>query len=334
MSSNQAIDVAINGQGGIPANGVAAVVLNVTAVGPTHAGFLTVYPTGTPRPTASNVNFVAGQTVPNLVQVAIGKRGSVSLYNLIGNTNVIFDVAGWVSTAFNTSGNAGRYQPMAPARLLDTRDGSGDPGGVSSPLGQGQPINLAVTGHGGVPATGVPNTSNLNFLGNQTLANRAIVAVGDNGNVSFYNRWGQTNLVVDVSGWFTDSSTAAATGQFSGVAPARIVDTRIGLGYPTGLTRGSVTIQIAGRGGVPAMTGGAPPTAVVLNVTVTNPNAAGFLTVYPSGSTPPSASDVNFVAGQSVPNLVIARLNTDGTIRVFNFQGRTDVVIDVFGYYG
>ena len=361
VSSNQAIDVAINGQGGIPANGVAAVVLNVTAVGPTHAGFLTVYPTGTPRPTASNVNFVAGQTVPNLVQVAIGKRGSVSLYNLIGNTNVIFDVAGWVSTAFNTSGNAGRYQPMAPARLLDTRDGSGDPGGVSSPLGQGQPINLAVTGHGGVPATGVsavvlnltvtnptvpsfltayptggtvPNTSNLNFLGNQTLANRAIVAVGDNGNVSFYNRWGQTNLVVDVSGWFTDSSTAAATGQFSGVAPARIVDTRIGLGYPTGLTRGSVTIQIAGRGGVPPMTAGAPPTAVVLNVTVTNPNAPGFLTVYPSGSTPPTASDVNFVAGQTVPNLVIVRLNTDGTIRVFNFQGRTDVVIDVFGYYG
>ena len=85
----------VTGRAGVPASGVGAVVLNVTATGPTTGGFVTVHPTGQPRPGSSNLNFVAGQTIPNLVIAKVGTTGQVSLYNDSGSTHLIADVAGW-----------------------------------------------------------------------------------------------------------------------------------------------------------------------------------------------------------------------------------------------
>ena len=76
------------------------------------------------------------------------------------------------------------------------------------------------------------------------------------------------------------------------------------------------------------------PTAVVLNVTVTNTTAAGFLTVYPSdAATRPLASDLNWTRGLTVPNLVVVKLASDGTVAIFNSAGATDVIADVVGWY-
>jgi hypothetical protein len=80
----------------VPASGVAAVVLNVAVTAPVSAGFISVYPTGVARPTASNLNFVAGQTIANLVVVGVGSNGNVSLYNASGGTHLVADVAGYV----------------------------------------------------------------------------------------------------------------------------------------------------------------------------------------------------------------------------------------------
>jgi hypothetical protein len=72
------------------------VVLNVTAADPLAAGFLTVWPTGQARPLASNLNFVAGRTVPNLVVAKVGTDGRISLYNGSGGAvHLVADVAGW-----------------------------------------------------------------------------------------------------------------------------------------------------------------------------------------------------------------------------------------------
>jgi hypothetical protein len=72
------------------------VVLNVTAVSPTSGGYLTVWPDLiTPRPVTSDLNFAAGQTVPNLVIVQVGTNGKVDVYNAFGSTNVLIDVMGW-----------------------------------------------------------------------------------------------------------------------------------------------------------------------------------------------------------------------------------------------
>jgi hypothetical protein len=73
--------------------------------------------------------------------------------------------------------------------------------------------------------------------------------------------------------------------------------------------------------------------AAVLNVTVTNTGKSSFLTVWPTTATRPTASDLNWVANQTMPNLVVVKLGADGAVQVFNAAGSVDVVVDVSGWY-
>ncbi len=363
LGPNSTLTVQVTGRGGVPNAGVGAVVMNVTVTTTTAPSYLTVYPSEDPRPTASNLNWVAGQTTPNLVQVAVRDSGQLTIYNAGGSANVIFDVAGYVPLITGTPGPDGLYNPLVPARLLDTRNGTGAPAG---PLLGGSTLTLQVTGHGSVPLTGVaavvlnvtvtapttagyltvfpagtslPLASNLNFVAGQTVPNRVIVMLGSGGRVTFFNSSGSAHIIADVSGWFTDSSLPAATGSvFTGVTPYRILDTRNGTGgfsSPVG-PAGKIALTVAGWGGVPLMTSTSPvpPTAVVLNVTVTNPTAGGYLTLFPDGAPQPTTSDLNFVAGQTIPNLVVVRLGVNGKLDIFNAAGTTDVIADVVGWYG
>ncbi len=144
-------ELRVLGRGDIPAAGVGAVALNVTAVDPTDESYLTVWPTGGEPPNASNLNFAAGQTVPNMVIVAVGERGSVSLFNAIGATDVIVDVLGWFPSGASFGG-------LTPARLMDTRAPGLTADGQFSGAGAmvaGSTARLAVLARGGVPATGV-----------------------------------------------------------------------------------------------------------------------------------------------------------------------------------
>jgi hypothetical protein len=148
--------------------------------------------------------------------------------------------------------------------------------------------------------------------------------------VSVYNGLGSADAVVDVNGYFTDSSGAGA-GFFS-LFPSRIVDTRNGTGgfpiAPLGAAA-TMTVTVAGHGGVPATFA----KAVILNVTVANPTTASDLVIWPHGATQPTASDLNFVGGQTVPNLVVVKLSALGQIDIFNAFGTTNVIVDVVGYY-
>jgi len=96
------VNLTVVGRGNVPTTGVGAVVLNVTATSPTASGFVTVYPTGTQRPNASNLNFVTAQTTPNLVITKVGANGQVALFNSAGNTHLIADVVGWFPSASPT----------------------------------------------------------------------------------------------------------------------------------------------------------------------------------------------------------------------------------------
>jgi len=75
-------------------------------------------------------------------------------------------------------------------------------------------------------------------------------------------------------------------------------------------------------------------TAVVLNVTVTNTSAGGFLTVHPSTTARPVASDLNWTAHKTIPNLVVATVGDTGAISLYNSAGTTDVLVDLLGYFG
>lgn len=355
------LTVQVSGRGGIPATNVSGVILNVTVTNTTvNGGYLIVYPMEDPRPLASNLNWSAGQTVPNLLEVGLRDSGQLNIYNGTGSADVIFDVAGYVPAVTGTPGAAGRYNPLVPSRILDTRTGNGAP---LAPLGAGTFLNLQVTGRGGVPATGVaavalnvtvtnptvggyltvypagsalPLASNLNFTAGATVPNRVVVKLGAGGQVSIFNGYGTTNVVVDVNGWFTDGSNPSATGgTFTGVTPVRILDTRVGTGgyrAPLGANQ-SLALQVAGFGGVPAMNDQIAPTAAVVNVTVTDTTSGSYLTVYPSGSGLPLASDLNWPAGTTVPNLALVKLGADGKIVIYNGYGSVDVIVDVVGWY-
>ena len=135
-----------------------------------------------------------------------------------------------------------------------------------------------------------------------------------------FNYAGTTDVVVDVAGYYTDG--------FHPVAPARIVDTRsgaCGVRLGPGETR---QVAVAGAAGVPAGTAG----AVALNVTVVNPTASTYLTVWPSGQPQPGSSNVNAIVG-TVPNMVTVGLGADGRVSVYNYAGSTDVLIDVAGWF-
>ena len=357
LGNGGSLNLTVGGVDGVP-NNATAVVMNVTAVNESTAGAFIVYPTGAARPLASNLNWVAHQTVPNLVTVGLGSGGQVTIYNLAGTADAVVDLEGYYAPASGTS--AGEFVPLLPSRITDTRPGSGKPNSGMT-LGPQANLDVQVTGVGGIPAggvsavvmnvtatattlagfftlfptgTGLPLASNLNWTARETVPNRVIVAVGSGGKVTFHNGPGRADLVVDVGGYFTDSS---ATGSpFNALIPTRIVDTRYGTGgFSAPLGPGAtMVVTVAGKGGVPPMASVLPPSAVVLNVTVQGATAASDLTVWPDGPSLPLASDLNFTAGKTVPNLVIVKLSATGQIDIHNDVGSTNVIVDVVGWYG
>ena len=337
--------------GEVPADAT-AVAINVTATDTTAPSYLAVYPTGSPIPTVSNLNWSTGQTVANLVIVPVGANGQVSFYNSQGSTDVVVDLEGYFAPEAASS-TIGAYVPVTPARITDTRAGSGEPN-AGHTLSAGSVLNVVAAGAGGVPAGGVmavvlnvtatdttqasyltvypqgstrPTASNLNWVAGQTRANRVVVPVNPaTGEVSIYNANGSADVVVDVDGYFTATNTPV-TGEtlYTPVTPTRAVDTRVS-GTPLG-AGGVFVANMAGQNGV-----GVNATAVLTNITAVNTTAASYFTVYP-GPTRPLASDLNWSAGQVVPNLTIAQLNGSGSFDVYNANGSADLLIDVFGYF-
>jgi len=351
LAAGTARELQVTGLGGaseVPASAV-AVVMNVTATGSTANSFVTAWPAGAGQPTASNLNFGVGQTIPNLVTVKLGTGGKVSFATAAGAVDLVADVVG-----FYDEGEAGSlFNGITPVRLLDSRTGNG---GWDGPLAAGTPRDLAVRQPGratGVPATATavianvtvtegtadsflsvwpsgvaqPAVSNLNFATGQTVPNLAIVKIGDNGAIRLANAVGSAHVVVDVVGYF-DPSVGA---RFHPIDPTRVLDDRIGLGvtgsWGPGETRVLAVAGVAGTK-VPVVA-----TDVVANVTATGATAGTFITVFPHGVVRPNSSNLNVGAGQTIPNLVTVKVGTLGSVDLFNAAGAVDLIADVVGYY-
>ena len=338
LSPGESRSIVVTGPG-VPATGLTAVVLNVTVTNTSSPSFLSVWPAGAPMPTSSSLNWDAGNTVSNQVTVAVN-NGSVSIYNLAGSADVIFDVAGYFS-APGAASSDGAFNPTPTTRLLDTRSQGPN-------LGPGTTRTVQVTGPGmiGISAAvlnvtvtdttsagylsafpagaSVPPTSNLNWVPGQTRANRVTVKLDSQGRASFYNSSGSTDLIVDLNGLYSDA-TGPAGSQYFAVQPARVSDTRAG---------GGSLVPVAGRGWVPAINAVRPPVAIDANVTVTNTTAPSYLTVTASNNTGAPTSDLNWSTGQTVANAVVSAIGPDGAITTRNLAGSVDVIVDLVGWYG
>jgi len=347
------LQVPVLGISGVPLTGVTAVSLNLTAVGPTAEGYVTVWPCGSTKPGTSNVNFVKDQVVPNAVIAPVDSTGKVCIASSVG-THVVVDINGWFGS---TSG----LNAVTPLRVFDTRsgvggvpvakvgalDGAGTPLEVSvlSAIGQSAgavsavSLNVTATGtsasrFGGYvtayPCGTRPNASNINFVSNQSVPNAVIVPVSATGTVCFYV-YGQADLIADVNGWFAGGSG------FNSLAPTRVFDTRSGSGgvpvAKVGALDGSgkeLKVQVAGTNGVPSL--GAA--AVMMNVTVDATTASaygGYVTAYPCGATPPNSSNINFVSGKTIANSVVAPLSVNGEV-CFYVYGQAHVLADITGW--
>lgn len=320
---------------------------------------------GNPSANAVTANLVE-VAVGTAGSVCFTEAGGLSVYESPnGGTAVslIVDVEGWVATS-STTGDG--YQPMVPTRICDTRPGN--PSGLSGAAAQcnghtlagGTTLPVQVSGIAGVPSGATaavlnvtvtntssagyltvwpagqpqPVASNVNWSPGATVANRVIVPLGSAGVVDVFNSAGSTDVIVDIGGYYGSTGL-----MFTPSAPTRICDTRPG--DPSGLSGAAAQcngktlaagstlgVAVGGVGGVPA---GAA--ALVANVTVADTTSGGYLTVWPSGQSRPTASDINWSPGKVVPNLVVVKIGSGGSISVFNSNGSTDVIVDVAGWY-
>jgi uncharacterized protein (DUF1501 family) len=344
IGQGQTLSVQIAGRGGVPASGVLAVAVNVTSADATHHGFFSVFPSNAPTTGSSALNPCPGRPVPNMAIVGLGPDGRIGVYNAFGSTHCIVDVMGYVRAAPST-----RFVPLVPDRVLDTRSGNGAP---ARRLGAGGVIDLVVAGRGGVPASGAdsvvlnvaavdpsaggyvsvwpsgharPLVSNLNYDAGRNVPNLVVCKLGAGGAVSLYASGGDLDLIADVVGCFTASGAGHVA-----VTPTRLLDTRTGQGARQGVVGGGsdIELQVAGVGGV------APDaTAVILNVTATDTTAGTFVTVFPNGVSRPNASSLNVAAGDTMANLVIAKVGANRSVRLYNHTGAVNLVADVTGYF-
>ncbi|MCX5129980.1 hypothetical protein [Streptomyces sp. NBC_00347] len=364
VGARTSVALKVAGTAKVPA-GVTSVVLNVTVTNTTAAGHISVARDKELAEGAetSSLNYVAGQSVPNLVIAPVGDDGYVHLFN-----------AGWASvdlladvTGYFTPSKAAGYGPVTPTRVVDTREGLGTAKGQVAGYGS---FGVQIAGRGGVPqgATAValnltvtnprsaghltaypagkaaPTTSNLNFTAGQTVANAVIVPIGADGKINIRNGgWNPADVVLDVVGYYTPASRSAFV---SAWVPLRTLDTRVNYSWglrPAGQVpaRKPEVMRFEGDTHTPEVD------AWAVNTTVTNTTGDGFLSVapdpnfwsdYENGTAVapkrPVSSALNWTAGGTVPNLVQTPGGKGGIVDFWN-QGWSgiDLIVDLTGYY-
>ena len=320
-----------------------SVVMNVTSTESTGDGYVTVFPCDDAQPVVSNLNFAAGQDIANLVTVSLGVSGTICFFASAA-THLVADLAGTFEFDAGALGTA-----TAPQRILDTRRGVGSPAVKSE---AGQSLRLVVAGRNGIPASGVqavtmnvtvtapdaggyltvypcdqpvPDASNLNFTPGQDVPNLVTVKLAADGSVCLRSS-ARTHVIADVAMWFG----VGGTDGLYDVSPTRVVDTRrapAGAANARPSATGRLTLSFG-----PLADGLSDIHAVVMNTTVTRPSGAGYLTAFPCDQPVPDASNLNFTDSQDVPNLVVVKTSTDGTV-CLGASVLTDVLVDLAGFF-
>ena len=252
-------------------------------------------------------------------------------------TQIIVDVNGWFRPA--TSASAGRYVPITAQRVFDSRAT-----GFARPLQPRETITVAPPA--GVPGDAIalainitttapnqpgyftafpagtarPEASLLNTdRSGQTRAASSITPISPGG-LSVYSHSGG-HVIIDVTGWFTGPSAGESTdGLFVPTdSPQRLVDTRTGDPLWPG---GAIEVAVPVTGA----------SSIVVNTTLVDAHAWGFLTAYAARTAVPETSTVNAGAKhQTAANLAIVPISPSG-IAVSSFGG-ADLVVDLAGWF-
>ena len=317
-----------------------AVAVNLTSVEPSVAGFVTAYPCGVDRPTASVVQAVANRTIAGASVVPLGADGTFCIYTYSA-THLLVDLFGSYAPSAGQ-----KFEPVSPSRLFDSRRSG-------NRLSEGTVVTIPVTGTapGMAPigATGaalsvqavdpvgagfvtvfpcsqqVPQVSSLNVVRGGNIANHVEVALSTSGAVCVFVSTGM-HLLVDLSGWYG----AGATTEFHAITPVRALDTRNNIGLSGAFAAGSNrALQLAGTLGLPSPTS---LRAVIAEVTAVSPSAVGFLTVHPCVAAMPEVSVVQTWPSANAASAVIGADDQAGRWCIATSTA-THVLVDVSGYF-
>jgi hypothetical protein len=337
-----------------PSDGTIVYAMNVTVVPHGSLGYLTVWPSGGPTPVVSTLNSLDGRVKANAAIVAGGSGGQISVY-ADGTTDVVLDVSGY----FTTDPASYVFVPITPCRVVDTRINNGTSFGAPSlvagqqrtfalansncnlpaaALAQGGAVSMNVTtvpiGGAGVSYVTVwgtdasepqtPNISTLNVPTGTVTANAAMVTLNPSTSesVSVFAT-NNTDLVMDVTGYFAPASLVPTGLSLYIVPPCRVLDTRNG----TGAIQATVKVPFSNS----SCNAPQAAQAYVMNATVVPPGTLGALVLWPDNVTEPVASTLNALDGSITSNMAIIG-TTDGSIDASAFNP-TQLVLDISGYF-
>lgn len=334
---------------GIP-NSALGYSLNVTVVPGGPLSYLTLSPTGQPRPLVSTLNSFTGKVVANAALVPAGSGGAIDVF-VTDQTHVILDINGYFAPLGTPGGLA--FYPVAPCRIADTRGAAGPFGGPSilsantrnfavpssacnvptSALAYS--LNATVVPHGGLQyltlwPTGEsqPLVSTLNSFDGSIVANAAIVPAGNAGYISAYVT-DTTDLILDINGYF--AAPGAGGMSFYPVTPCRISDTRNATG-----TFGGPILAAGETRSFPVPSGScsipSAAQAYSLNATVVPSGPLGYLTLWPTGAAQPYVSTLNSFAGLIVANAALVPSGSNGAVSAF-VTDQTHLILDINGFF-
>lgn len=317
--------VQVAGRAGVPVDAVAAAI-TLTVPGATRSGYATVWPAGEAAPNASNVNYAAGETRANGAIVRLGADGAIEVSSSTCEP-LLVDVNGAFAPVIDTSGS-GRFVPITPVRAIDWNLSAGQdvvltPDQLHIPAtATAVSVNITIGGSqaGGFVtawATGGsrPDASVLNTDGaDQTRAAAGLVPVGASGITLAQNIGGR--VIVDVTGYMTGAGELSLSGMFVPQSPARVLDTR------PGRVTDWRSVEVPDGAG-----------AIAANVTVTDAQGAGWLTLAPAvGGDVNATSTVNVSGpGQSTANFAITPV-VDG-VRVAAGGTTASAIVDLAGWF-
>lgn len=327
--------------GAVPA-GATAVVLNVTATGPTAKTFVTVYPHGADRPYVSNLIVEANETRPNSATVALGADRKVDLYNFYGSVHLIVDLGGYYAP-----GTGSKFTPARGSRLFPGENND------RYKIGPGGTVSIDFTDIVPASATAVsvnmtayevtaishvtawpsgaprPGTSNLNVVPGRDTPNHVTVGIGPDRKAQVFNAQGSVHLLIDFQGFYTPDFGAV----FTPVAPRRLLDTRDGTGTWDGVPKPIGAAESKAVRGHELIPDNA--IAVVANLTATQSTGRTYLSAWQVRYTYPWTSNINVVPGQDVSNLAVIEVDVEqpSHFYLYNNAGSTHALADMTGYF-
>jgi hypothetical protein len=369
LAAGSTTSLQVAGRSGVPATGVSAAVINVTAVNTANQGFFTVFPSDKARPTASTINFPIGWTGANMATVPLGADGKIKLYNYGGKAHAIVDVLGWYAkddTVRAAKGMGAQFQPTTatgdPKRIYDSRDPFYGPvlpfwGGdyiefndtwdsqASASAVKAYAVNITAVN---ATASGVltawagglapkPTASTVNYVKGTVAPNMSVVPAGhysatETGFRILDTGQGSVHIIVDVTGYYVadDSAGMRFKPLTTAASPRRILDTRTGVGLSGSF--GSKQTRTAPATSVAS----SDSIYVVGNTTGDKPTARTFLTIWSGDNLRPNTSNLNVNAGatravSTYAPLAFNKTTSELSYDVYNDAGSMRVIFDAAG---